>query len=497
MDLFGLYRSSNKYPVPYSCFVTLQIGNMILGNELLSPIKDPQAITSFSITRLNINKNKLLKRDEKGKINTEEFDTNKDVSGETTDLDNEAERFITNELLFQRADFGLSTIQDIHLEKRLLDFIKNSSPDAEVYFRYGFVNGPRSPKYSGIISKLEMSSDMYTLRMSISSSGLSSKYNKFTEDETKKISDYIEDNNKRKRIKVSDIVKLIADLKKWDIGKIQETSELNSIDEPIDNTDTPLTYLNKLRKLASKDKSGGDFRSTFRFDKKKEIKYYFVPSDFLENGEFEIIKDYNFFYNSLPNGVVQDFTPVLTDYIAYRTRLNNNNNKDNQEKVPEQAENIFGVISSDTKELAEGSYKFETAKAASGVINPMGSVVSAAVRGFALNSKYADIEKTVASVIKDDISSYVFNTAMNARASMTVIGDPDLQILDCINVLPMYPAKSILSGGIMHPSGGTYQIIKIRDSIQGGMYNTSLELVKLNKTMKLSELRKGPNTGKK
>ena len=70
---------------------------------------------------------------------------------------------------------------------------------------------------------------------------------------------------------------------------------------------------------------------------------------------------------------------------------------------------------------------------------------------------------------------------------MEIVGDPQLQILDYINVLPMYTSING-KGNIMHPSGGTYQITAITDSISGGKYTTTLTLVKQKTNLKLSDL---------
>lgn len=489
MDLLGFVKSASRYQVPYSCFVTLEIGDIILGNELaIAKSRDPQAITSFKITRLNMNGFS----DKTGTID-------KDKISEI-DENNEAERFITNEVLFSKAEFGLSTIQDIKLEKRLLDFINTTNNQEEVHFRYGFVNGLRSYKYSGIISKLQMSSDMYTMHLVVSGTGLLPKYSTFTADERKSV---FGDNNTKinepgKKIKISEIIRKIAEVKKWKIGEIVETPEIDSSSIPVPNpADTPLKYINNLRVFANSNENktgGGRYRSVFKFDKDGEVKYYFSPSQSLLNGSYEVRKDYNFYYNLLPSGEVVEFNPVLTNYISYINESNNNNKKNNESNKKE-ASNIFGVITSDTKEIQQVEVKAKDKQKPPGILNSTGKVVSAAVKSFALNAKYSDVEKYTKSVVLDDISSYVFNTAMNPRASMKIIGDPRLRVLDYINVIPMYPAKSRLSGGIMHPSGGTYRITHIVDTISGGMYYTSLDMYKFDNTVELSVIT-GKNVGK-
>jgi len=185
------------------------------------------------------------------------------------------------------------------------------------------------------------------------------------------------------------------------------------------------------------------------------------------------IKNYNFIIRALPNGQVISFTPVLSDGTA----ISNNDQRADVQNL----KNFYGVISRDTKEVVGIDYSLATENN-DDALKHDNKTVGAISKNPVINVKFSDIESYAESILKDDISAYAYSTDMNASATMKILGDTTLQLLDYINVIPMYPVTSTMAGA-MHPSGGTYQIRSIEDEI-GNNFVTTLSLTKLgNYTM--------------
>ena len=74
------------------------------------------------------------------------------------------------------------------------------------------------------------------------------------------------------------------------------------------------------------------------------------------------------------------------------------------------------------------------------------------------------------------------------KATLTIAGDPTIEPLQYINVLPFRP------DGKLHFSAGTYQVIKVTDNIISGFYTTELELLRSDKYIPTEPSGRGINS---
>jgi hypothetical protein len=74
------------------------------------------------------------------------------------------------------------------------------------------------------------------------------------------------------------------------------------------------------------------------------------------------------------------------------------------------------------------------------------------------------------SIIQD---KWFENNVGSVNATMEIIGDTEIDPLDYVNVIPIRP------DGRIHHTGGTYLVTGVADNITGGMFKTSLTMVKI------------------
>lgn len=434
-------------------FVSLKVGTMELGNVNLVPgSKDPRYIQSFKISRLN--------------------------------ADNKNDAFSDYGLAFT-AEFVISMVTNLQLEKYLIEFIEKNGPAPEVTFQYGHADDHRkSPVYSGVITKLGLSEDFYTLTMTVNADGLGSIYRNYNDATWKAIS-----NTTYKR--PSDLVTAIATGQGWKIGNIEKTKELSYPVRVTDISTGPYQFIkNNLIKGVTSEKGEGSYASNLIYTKEGII-YYYEPTKFLVNRyNYKNLKSYNFVIRMKPDGQVISFKPTLFDGTPEALLTAK------QKTDPNKTSNLYGAITKDTKEVVNLEYTFGD-KSNSSALDPRDKVVMAYGMNPVMNANAADIAKYGEGSIKDDINSYAYSTAIGSKATMVVIGDPDLRVMDYINVMPMYPlndssrlnsSDAPASSGVMHPSGGTYMITGIVDEISD-QFTTTLELVKMNDTYTISEIK--------
>lgn len=66
----------------------------------------------------------------------------------------------------------------------------------------------------------------------------------------------------------------------------------------------------------------------------------------------------------------------------------------------------------------------------------------------------------------------VMNVAEAAKCTMTIVGDPTIKLLEYVRLI------NVTDRGSLHHTSGVYQVMKITDSINGGIMTTSLEMVR-------------------
>lgn len=490
----AIKTKSSTHPIPLSYFISLKIGKMKLGSVSLKPkgnkAKDPEIMQSLVIEKLSNNWTKSDPNTNKsnkksgGVIKNNPLTTVKDPNDPMKGL------------LFSKATFTLTMANNLNLEKKLLKYLKKTINKASdkagiATFRYGYVNGMKSFTYKGYITGMSMSSDFYTLTLSLSpSNGTTDKYSKWKKKTKKALRKRFKKKSKKKYRRYSDLVKDIARKQGWKIGTITKTKKVraSSIIAPT-TKQSPVQYINSFKKKAISTKGEGKYKSRFRFNSNGKVVYEFVPSTFKSSAGYRAKKNYNFVMGMLPDGVVISFKPVLVDGLGvagYFRALNAK--KKTKKKRKKNFKNVFGTITKNSKETTSVSYTVKNSKKNSkGLVNADDNILALNASAMRVNASSADVANYAEAVIKNDFGKYAYSVALNSGATMEILGDPQLQQGDLINVLPMYPVQSGASGSIMHPSGGTYRIVGIQDNI-GSTYTTSLNLVKEANSKKLTKV---------
>lgn len=476
MDIF----LASPQSVPFSYFISLKMGDKEFGNvDLVDSIRDPYIIQSLKVNRKISMAPHFGSYDEYMKARNEYEEKQNDPNN------------ITDGLIFTDAVFTLSAAVDLSLEKQILDYLVKCMDDdgkilAPVSFRYGYVNGPSTPEFHGSIYKVNVSSDFYTLTMYVhpvnltkegsSNDSAPTSYVQFTEETLDKL--------KGEFTKYSDVVKIVAESQKWEIGEIKETTEIdpNDIDKPT-NAMNPWKYVQTklVPNALSADKQEGNYKAYFRFDENNILKFYYMPSSFNKDSyNYRNLKNYNFFIRMLPNGKVLSFQPQLLDLYSQAVAIHNAN------KEGKTNTNVFGVITKDTKELQKIGYEVNTQENNNALNTKQDQVKSASQTYVMLNASADTAQQMAEGTLKDNINDYAYSICGGSKASMSILGDPEIQCMDLINVIPMFPASNAFQGGVMHPSGGTYLVLGVTDTIGGGNYTTALELNKINDAISLT-----------
>lgn len=425
-------------------FVSLKVGDMELGNVNLSPgERDPKYFQSMKVTR---------------------FGSNSQYS-----------ESLPGGIAYV-AEIHLSMVNDLDLENKLLNYIRENGPDPEVTFQYGVVGGSKSPIYTGVITKLGLSSDFYTLTMTVTAGGVSSIYRNYNDSAWNSISNTVFD-------RASDLVEAIATRQGWTIGNIERTKKVSGGVRVNDINLGPYQYINSyLIDGVVSEKGEGSYVSNL-VNTDKGLVYYYEPTKFLVNRyNYKNLKSYNFSVRLDPAGVVLGFRPILFDGMTealYSAKHSTD---------PSKANSTVSTITRDTKEIVTLDYGFSNTGNRD-TMRPDDEVEMAFSNSDLINSDAEDLSTYLEGSIKDDINSYAYSTAIGSKATLIVVGDPDLFVMDYINVIPMYPIgdSSRARPGTMHPSGGTYMILGIVDEISD-TFSTTMELMKMNDTYSMSEI---------
>lgn len=492
------YKTTSKtHPIPMSYFISLKVGKMQLGSISLkskgNKAKDPEVLQSLVLEKIENNWSETKNNNSSKK--SKNSSKNNLIHNSTGGIKN-----VETAVLFQSATFTLSMANNPNLEKKLLKYLRktlNKSNDkaGTVTFRYGYVNGMKSFTYTGYITDMSLSSDFYTLVLKLSpTNGINDKYSSWKVKTKKLLKKRFMKSSKKKYRRYSDLVKDIAKQQGWKIGTIRKTKKVraSSIQAPTIKQ-SPIEYINSFKRKAISTKGEGKYTSRFRFNKSGKVIYEFVPRSFKSSPGYRAKKNYNFVMGMLPNGAVISFKPVLVNGLGtagYFKASNLNKKKDKKTKNSRNKNfsNIFSTITKNSKETTNVSYTVKNSrKNSKGLVNVSDDILALNSSPMRINSSSADVANYAEAIIKNNFGEYAYSVALNASATMEILGDPELQQGDLINVLPMYPVQSESSGSVMHPSGGTYRIIGIQDNI-GSSYTTSLNLVKEANTKKLTKV---------
>ena len=345
--------------------------------------------------------------------------------------------------------------------------------------QYGYTDGICSPVYELKILSCEPNDLWTTLTLQFISTESKSKYNLFT-DKTDKA---FEDN---KYYNLSDFVRAVAVNQGWEIGEIVDTIPYADPDVDPDKyirwveprSSNPITAIMQLLTKYPNNSSLGEGSYIAGF--KHYVggsKFYFVPTtELVKEYDFKnAINTYEFYFNALPQGNVLSFKPKL--YSALVDASANSQLNPNKLKFDERPD--IGVITTDSRELYSVIYDVEDRKLSS--IDSTKNLGTAC--GFVepslkiYNVESSNIKEYFRSKITGKMSDYVNVMGVRNVAEMEILGDPSINVMDYVNIIPMYQMKSYTIPNKMHPSGGIYWIKAMVDIIENGTFTTQLDLV--------------------
>lgn len=361
--------------------------------------------------------------------------------------------------------------------------------------QYGYSEGGLcSPVYELALLSCQPKDLWQTLELQFISGEYETKYNAFT-DMTN------EDLANNKYYNLSRFVEAVAYNQGWEIGEIVETIPYNT--DPEGNPDdyikfpekcssNPITAIMSLLKTYPNNSIHGEGGYIAGF--KHYVggsKFYFVPTtELVHEYDFNnVTHTYEFYFNALPKGNVISFTPKLLSALA--DSAGNSDPLDASRLVFEDRPDI-GIITEDSRELLSITYDIEPTGISQ--VNSARELDSAA--GFReptidriANVGADDIVSHFKSKITENMSKYVNVIGVRNTAELVVLGDPSLNVMDYINVIPMYHVRSYTTPNKMHPSGGIYWVKQIVDTIENGVFQTSMSLVaESSKDFKLGEI---------
>ena len=348
-------------------------------------------------------------------------------------------------------------------------FKQNQSGLVPCTLMYGYIDGPRTPVYDMEIISVEPTDMWMNLTFKLTTGNSRKEMYNFNQE-------FIRAYEVEPIYNLSDLVRMIATYQGWSVGEIVDTKPQSSFSdgtpEPVtllNYTMTPLEAIqNLLQRFPNESLAGeGGYISLFKNTPTGQ-KYYFVPSSYTFNQySSQDLKTYDFYFNALPQSQVISFEPKLSTAVTKSAVAS--------QQITSEKPSI-GMISSDTNELVNLIYGFTADD------NLNSSLSQELYNGSNLKMQkvgmvsYDGMKNYLASSIKNDINAYVDVIGIKTTATLELIGDPDINPQDYINIVPLYPASWDVPMKI-HPSGGTYWVTKVTDSIDSSGYTTTLEAV--------------------
>lgn len=319
----------------------------------------------------------------------------------------------------------MSDIMDYNLESKLINILQEGKPS--VSFQYGHAQGSRSPWYRGYLKNYQPTFNG-NLTASFNITGLAEM--EFGKILNRKY--YLRDYGYR----YSNLIKELCLAEGW---KIKEPFILSdkTADESIEVVGKTAHYFIQYIISPKTFKNGNptQFYSYCHSDGVKVILDSFDPLN-----PKPPKKEYNFVINGGNYGSVLEFTPNYEGTAFYGLNF--------EASRVDRVTNQFNMFKVDT---SLKQYPLRTAYMGADSVEEFNHI---------LQNKW--IEETMMAF---------------SNASLSIVGDPDINPTDTINIIPIRP------DGRLHISGGTYRVMTVTDEISSG-FTTSLTLMKLGEFVK-------------
>jgi hypothetical protein len=320
--------------------------------------------------------------------------------------------------------FQISDVMDYELEAKLIKATSEIS-SFPVSLQYGHAQGAMSVWYRGFIQSYEPQF-LPNFNMTFTVTGICDLLTSTPISRTYKIKDY--------GYRISNLIKAIAEEEKWSIGDPFITTD--KMDKDMDLGRYNLTSLGFIRAVLLPQARKNN--NTVRLLHSCTSKGVTVRLVEVALGKSKITKkSYNFVINSGNFGSVLEFSPSYQGITAMALKVN------------------AGYVDRETNQFMLFTNKPDLGKA-----SPTNTQIFGATS-----------PESFQNIVQD---KWFANNVGAVDATMQIVGDPDINPLDYINVMPFRP------DGRLHHTAGTYLVLGVVDDIQGGMYKTSLTLTKIH-----------------
>lgn len=381
---------------------------------------------------------------------------------------------------------------------------------AQVQWGYSTTSGvaaPVSPLYEMIIVKCTPTDLWKTLEVQLIQDDANDKYLTW-KPETKQM---LEERTKSDPFyDLSDLVTAIAQYQGWEVGKIVPTKSQYKIHEeqypeyaepPVIKIRsfylTPLQAIAELLTRYANESLVGEtgYVSTVKYTPEHPYGlYYFVPTINLKSNYGVTNKTYQYVIQGTSNGTVLEFTPkfygnMYVDEANPQIKaLLNSDEKDRiYQSLTDQVNRLretpskLEVTTLDSMEFLEYSPNIGSKKPTENdnIAKPVSFAQYVQVpRSKTIAQNLSEVDQFARNLMENDIKRYLNVLSIRTTAEMVIVGDPELNAMDYINVIVMYPTNWEASLATrIHPSSGVYQIAKIVHEINNGTYQTRLTLI--------------------
>lgn len=314
--------------------------------------------------------------------------------------------------------FTMEDTMDLSLEAKLWTLLQNG--DKNVCFQYGWYNGLRSEWNVGRLNDYLPAFHSNT-SMTLTLEGVIAP---------RDLEDQIMAFKGRNPV---DIVQQICDNEGWPLVEVDKADNFDEEMEFIQGNEPSFEFIRN--KIEPECSSNGTPMKFYLENDADGPKAYFIK---MNKYQTRIKQNYNFMINAGNYGSVLSFEP------SYRGT-----------NIMADAKETFGFVDVKSNEVTVYNAQAKVAESTQPNIGIYGS--------------------TSADKMKSLISNRWYDRNVGAyQATLTIVGNPNMKPVEYINVMPFRP------DGTIHHTGGTYQIIGVTDTIQGGVYITTLQLTKAN-----------------
>lgn len=319
---------------------------------------------------------------------------------------------------------GMNDMMDFDLEAKIIKAVQDMNMNS-ISFQYGHAQGARSEWYQGMLANYNPQF-LGNMNATFSLTGICSS-------EAEKVISKTYDSAKYDN-RVSNIIKAVVKEEGWKIQEPFVTSDKLEKPEKFSRINMSTMTFIRNNLIPRCNKSNNPTRLMYSNTTKGTF-VKLVEIDVTKNNKIPT-REYNFVINSGNYGSVLNFQPSYSGSAIAAMRVS------------------AGYVDRETNQFM--LFKNNPGLGKLTRNNPK-------VQGATSPKAFNDIIQN--QWFKENLAGYT--------ATLDIIGDPYINPMDYINIIPLRP------DGRIHHSGGTYMVGTVTDTIDGGLYKTNLTLNKI------------------